>query len=222
MAKLNFGILGPAIGTLSNLVTYLRLGQPLVRTKPKKRAKKAKRSDSQKAVNLKFQIVKKFLSVTGEFINVGYRNDVAGTSRIPENGASSYLLSEAFTGEYPNLSIDYAKVLVSRGKLSKPLNAEVKLEGNLLKFTWDADAVTSYPRIRDQVMLLAYLPANETTNYLLSGARRKDGFEELEVAICRQNLSDMKKDEVIETYMAFISDDRKSISDSVYVGSVVI
>lgn len=222
MARLKFGILGPLIGKIADLVGYVRLGMPLLRTKPKKTKKKKTRSDGQKAVNARFKLVKSFVSLIGEFIHVGYANDVAKTQRIPENGAVSYILREAVTGEYPNLQIDYSKVLVSRGRLPKPRNPNVELEGNILRFTWEVDPKWGYPLNRDQVMLLAYLPANHSTDYVLSGARRKDGADELEVSIRRQGQPGFKKDDFIETYIAFISDDRKRISDSVYVGRVTI
>jgi hypothetical protein len=34
MASMKYGILGPIIGKISNLVTYIRRGVPVVRTKP--------------------------------------------------------------------------------------------------------------------------------------------------------------------------------------------
>ncbi|WP_316818576.1 DUF6266 family protein [Pedobacter nyackensis] len=222
MARLKYGILGPVLGKIANLVGYLRLGQPILRSKPKKPKKKKVRSDAQKAVNLRFKLVKSFISVIGEFIHEGYRLDVAKSDRIPENGASSYLLNEAVTGDYPNYEIDYSKVLVSRGRLQKPSNPTVKLEGNTLKFYWDVDPNWGYELNRDQVMVLAYLPTNGTADYSLSGARRKEGYEELKVGIVRQDQYDLKKDDFIEVYIAFVSDNRKRISDSVYLGSVAV
>lgn len=222
MARMKFGILGPIIGKLANLVAYLRFGQPIIRSKPKKPTKKKPRSDAQKAVNLKFLMVKRFIASINEFINVGYKFDVDGTTRIPENGATSYLLKEAVIGVYPDLKLDFSKVMVSRGKLPAPTNVVVKLEGNILKFTWDVDSNCSYPLNRDQVMLLAYKPANQAADYLLSGARRIDGAEELEVNLQPTTDINFVKDEYIETYIAFISDDRKRISDSVYVGQVSV
>lgn len=222
MASIKYGILGPIIGKISNLVTYIRYGVPVVRTKPKKKSKKAKRSIAQQAVNLRFLMVKKFVAVIREFINVGYQFDVADTPRIPENGAVSYLLKEAVTGVYPDYEMDFSKVLVSKGKLPVPLNPTVKLDGDTLKFRWTVDPKWSYKLNRDQVMLLAYLPANNTAEYLLSGARRNEGSEELKVSLVPKTNSNANKDEYIETYIAFISDDRKRISDSVYVGRVSV
>jgi len=222
MAKLNYGIFGPVIGALSNIVGYIRKGQPLIRIKKNKTKKKKGRSDAQKAVNLRFKMAKTFISEVEEFINVGFQHEVADTQRIPENAATSHLIREAIIGKYPNLEIDYSAVLVSKGKLLPPVNPTVKLEGDRLKFTWDVDPGLGYRLNRDQVMLLAYKPASKNADYLLSGARRNEGAEELEVMIRRKDHGPLLKDEFIETYIAFISDDRKRISDSVYVGRVTI
>lgn len=220
MARLKSGILGPVSGKISNIVGYERKGVAVIRTKKKKTRKKAVRSNAQKAVNLRFKMVKYFVSDVNEFINVGYAPDVSGTTRIPENGATSYLLQEAIIGQYPDQKLDYSRVLVSRGKLSAPVNPTVKLEGDTLKFTWEVDPNCDYQLKRDQVMLLAYMPENRNADYLLSGARRNEGTEELKVKIRRKRHGDLPKDKYIETYIAFISDDRKQISDSVYVGRI--
>lgn len=223
MAKLKHGILGPLIGKIANMVGYERMGVPSIKIKTKKKTKKkAVRSDAQKAVNLRFIIAKSFASDVDEFISVGYRLDVAGTTRIPENGATSQLLNEAMIGVYPDIKLDYSKVKVSKGKLPAPVNPTVKLENGILKFTWEVDPAWDYKLKRDQVMLLAYKPANRNSNFLLSGARRSEGTEELKVSIRPTNQGSALKDEFIETYMAFLSDDRKRISDSVYVGRVTV
>lgn len=66
MASMKYGILGPIIGKISNLVTYIRRGVPVVRTKPKKKKKKAERSIAQQAVNLRFLMVKRFVAVISD------------------------------------------------------------------------------------------------------------------------------------------------------------
>jgi len=219
MARLKSGILGPIIGKIANLVGYIRLGQPVIRTEARKPKKKRARSDAQKAVNLKFKIVKSFIADISDFINVGYKLDVAGTTKIPENNAVSYHINEAVTGTYPDLVLDYSKVLVSRGKLPVPLNPTVELVGDVLKFKWDIDPKSDWKRKRDQVMLLAYKTATQEPDYVLSGARRFEGTDELPVRIARNK---NRKDDFLETYIAFIADDRQSISNSVYVGRVTV
>jgi len=69
-------------------------------------------------------------------------------------------------------------------------------------------------------MMLAYLPANKRTYLSLSGARRSEGEDMLEIRTVAADRGATKRDDVIETYIAFISDDRQSISDSIYAGRI--
>ncbi|WP_448103900.1 DUF6266 family protein [Pedobacter panaciterrae] len=222
MARLKSGILGPMTGKLAYLVGYERLGQPVLRMKPKKRKKKKPRTDAQKAVNLRFKIVNLFISAINDFTNVGFKLDVAGTTKTAQNGASSYNIREAVIGEYPHLELDYTKVMISKGELPCPINPKVELENNVLTFKWHVDPLCGYPLNRDQVMMLAYLPANNTVRFVLSGARRNAGTDTLLVHLEKGDSEQSKKDDVIETYIAFISDDRLSISNSVYVGRIEV
>jgi len=128
MAKLNNGILGPLIGKLANVVGYIRLGQPVVRMVPKKLKKKKIRTEAQQAVNLRFKIVKSFISKVKTFVAVGFKLEVAGTTKIAENGAVSYNIKNAVIGEYPDLTLDFAKVMISKGHLPAPLNPIVEMQ----------------------------------------------------------------------------------------------
>lgn len=222
MAKLNKGILGPIIGKLANVVGYIRLGAPVLRMAPVTRKKKKTRTEAQQAVNLRFKIVKSFIAKVNTFISVGFKLEVAGTTKIAENAAVSYNIKNAVVGEYPDLALDYAKVMISKGRLPAPSNPRVELQGNFIKFKWDVDADWAYKLKRDQVMMLAYLPANERTYYSLSSARRSVGEDLLEIRTMAVARGSAKRDDVIETYMAFISDDRQSISDSVYAGKITL
>lgn len=221
MAKLKNGIFGPLIGKLANTVGYVRRGQSLIRMAPIPKKKKKPRSDAQNAVNMRFKIVKSFIAKIHEFVNVGFRLDVAGSTKIPENGAVSYNLKNAVTGEYPKLSLDYSKVLVSKGKLPGPVNALVEIDGYNLKFKWDLNPDWGFDLKRDQVMMLAYCPAAKKASYCLSGARRSAGLDELIAPAERNVQGQLVKEQSIETYIAFISDDRQNISDSVYLGKVI-
>jgi hypothetical protein len=71
-------------------------------------------------------------------------------------------------------------------------------------------------------MMLAHFPANHNVVSCLSGTRRSAGEDDLQIWLQKQNKGILKKDGVIETYIAFISDDRQSISDSAYVRQVIV
>ncbi|MNY19316.1 hypothetical protein D3C86_1527420 [compost metagenome] len=85
---------------------------------------------------------------------------------------------------------------------------------NGLLFTWGFALNEGFYYQRQQVMLLVYAPAISKAFYTLSGARRMTGAEAME-------LPDDFKGQLLECYMSFVADDRKAISNSVYVGQVV-
>ena len=220
MARLLEGIFGPIVGKLANTVGYVRKGQAVIRINARKPKRKKARTPAQQAVNLKFKLVKAFISVINGFTNVGFKLDVEGTTKIAQNNAVSYNIKDAIKGEFPDFELDYSKIIVSKGTLMPPLNPTVELEDNQLRIKWEVNPGLSRERRRDQVMMLAYLPVSKETSYVLSGARRTAGEDVLEIDYRKTDHYSQKKDTSIEVYVAFIADDRQSISDSVYAGRI--
>ncbi len=229
MARLKNGIFGPLVGRLGNIVGYVRLGKALARMRPvKKKKRDQKRSPAQKAASNAFAVVSSFVTPINEFINVGFKLDIIGTGRIPRNAAMSYN-SVAVTGEYPDQKFDYTKGVVSAGKLLVPTNPRAELhEYNpvtrcaSLKFSWDVNPNWESVRKRDQVMLLVYFPESRDISYTLSGARRVEGSDILPLSVEFRTGRSTVRETYAETYMAFISDNRESISNSVYTGRIIL
>jgi hypothetical protein len=227
MARLKNGPFGALIGKLGNLVGYVRLGQSLIRMKPHtKRKRSKKRTPAQKASSEAFTIVSKFVTPINSFVNIGFKLDIKGTAMVARNAAMSYN-SAAVNGEYPNQQFDYTKAVVTAGKLLGPENPQVVLnEYNpvavkcSLKFSWAVNPDWNYIRQRDQVMMLAFFPETGTANWCLSGARRSEGSDVLAIFPDFIDRVNTIKQTYVETYMAFIADDRESISGSIYTGRV--
>ncbi|TKC09161.1 DUF6266 family protein [Pedobacter frigoris] len=223
MARLKDGIFGMIVGKLGNLISYDRLGENVVRMKTRKPKRKKPRTPAQQAVNIRFSLVKSFVSAGKDFISVGFAADVKGTTRIPENGAVSYNLKHAVIGEFPDFQLDFENVLVSKGKLPTPEYAAVTREGNLLKFTWSTTDHDSYPRNRDQAMMFAYFPGTNdsvNTEFITNGALRSKGQDELDIGYHLEGATYKTKKTSVEVYLAFISDDRKDVSNSLYLGNI--
>lgn len=229
MARLKNGPFDAIIGKLGNLVGYVRLGQSLIRMKPHPKPKRnKKRTPAQKAASEAFAVVSRFVTPINRFINIGFKLDIVGTARVARNAAMSYN-APAVTGEYPDQVFDYTKGIVSAGKLMGPENPAAVLneydpatQTCSLKFSWEVDRDWSYTRGRDQVMMLAFFPETGKATWCLSGARRFEGSDVLPVGISFDNNFGRKKHNYIETYMAFIADDRESISNSVYTGKIIL
>src|SRR5688572_11454417 len=115
MGKLDNGAYGHVSGKIGNLVSYTLNGTNVIRkigrsTKPP--------TNAQRAVQQKLKTVHKFQKPIFEFNKEGLSLAAKDTKKYPHNMALSYNIQNAMTGEYPNLSGDYSKAIVSMGTLS--------------------------------------------------------------------------------------------------------
>ncbi len=207
MGSLNDGPYGGLSGKVGNLVYYNLKGKNVVRkvgysSKPPTPAKLANYQ--------KMKVVNEFLRPILGFINVGFELAVAGTLKNPHNEALSYNKKFAMQGEYPNISMDYPKALVSMGDLEPAENAAVALHPDGIEFTWYMPADIEWNRKNDRAMLLLYFPDDNSCISVLIGATR---------AACRDfiSLAPAYLTKPVQAYMAFASADRKSMSNSVWV-----
>jgi hypothetical protein len=214
MARGDDGSFGNFKGKLGNLVRYQLKGKTVVR--------KIGVSDKpptlpQLRVRQKMKVVTRFLSPVLEFINLGFEFVVAGTDQHPHNAATSYNTKNAVMGEYPDIVMDYSKALVSMGPLEPAIGAAVSLVnggGSVLsgaEFTWQVAEDMDLGIRNDRAMLLVYFPDEGGAEFVLSAAQRREGrgFVELGADQLTKRL---------ECYIAFAADDRKSVSNSVWVG----
>ncbi|WP_316822825.1 DUF6266 family protein [Pedobacter gandavensis] len=220
MGSVTGGPFGTFVGKVGDVVGYVRLGKAFVRNAPEK--SKKPRTQGQREVNQKFQVGRKLISDLQEFINVGFRLAAEGTGKTAQNVASSWNIRHAIKGVHPDFIVDYSQVLLSQGDLPVPDQPEVEYVYPGLKFKWRVSEELESAFERDQVMLLAYHPHRKAVTHILSGNRRKVGADEL---MLRPELfyPDVHpENDFVETYMAFISDDRRRISDSIYTGRVYL
>lgn len=155
-----------------------------------------------------------FLKPIKEFIDVGYELQSRLGKQNQNNTIVSHIRHQALTGVYPNRRIDFSKVFVTKGQMQPPQNAEVTLTEFGLSFTWNPEARIKGIHYSDQVMMLAYFPELEKANYMTAGAQRHQGKDLLV-------LNGIPHGNIAEIYISFISNNRKSISDSVYLGQLI-
>jgi hypothetical protein len=193
-------------GKLGHLVSYKLKGQQV--TRHIGRITKAP-SLAQLAIRQKVAIVNNFLGPIVPLINVGYQFEVAGTTKNQYNAAVSYHTKHATAGVYPNIIMDYSKAMISQGALEPVMAPTVTLNGTVMEFTWQVPAVMDGIR-NDRTLLLVYCPELGRGNYVLSGARRSAGRDEIE-------LSARYIGKELHCYIAFRASNGNSISDSVWV-----
>ncbi len=129
------------------------------------------------------------------------------------NRCSSCLLNQAVEGSYPNIRLNYAQVLISRGMLPPAMDAVLELlpNGQLqVQFANNSQTGTASPL--DKVILVAYAEACNAAVFSLDAGQRGEGQAMLDVSVL--------KGYAVETWIGFINADESHVSDSVYLGRV--
>jgi hypothetical protein len=202
MARLNNGNLQGIAGPLE---FYLLKGKPVVRSK----RIKSNKPPTPKQLNCrgKMKFVVNFLKDMVPFVNEGYANP---ESDYPYSDATSYLLLNAVTGNYPDYSMNYSKVKLTTGTLSNTgLNPQAKREDNKVIISWTSD--TSPLHFNDRLMALVYAPALNQVTYIIAGAMKHLGTDTL--TLPNENWKSIE----LYAYVSFMSAKTKECSDSIFL-----
>lgn len=210
MATSNEGIFGNYRGRVGKLVYYQYRGKTVTRTIGERLAPASPAQlASQQAMALTMALLKPTLA----FINVGFGELALETNKSQHNCAVQYNRKNAMISQLPHPAIDFSKAMFAKGSLLGALDVAVEQLSDGLQFSWATDSQMLYPRVADQVMLMAYLPDTMETIFKLYGAKRNIGFEFLPIPLPKQK-------QRMELYLAFVSEDRKLQSDSQYLGQI--
>jgi hypothetical protein len=205
MAKYLNGITGVFIGKVGPVVGCVLNGNPYMRSKAKPRTGKI--GPVEQGNRNKFSTVHIWLQPLLPLLRTGFSN--SPTKPAAYNAAKSYNLRHAMEGA----SVLPALVKISIGDL--PASDELSvtyIDKEKLVLQWNPASLEGTNR-KDQIMVLAYHPESRTVVQEHYGSFRESGVQELK----------MIKDfygKTIHVYAAFVSVDRKSQSDSVYLGAV--
>lgn len=206
MAKWIRGINSPIVGKLGDVVGSTWRGQPYAKT-PSVR-KKTGSTPAQEAQRTKFKLIIELLKPLKKVVNVTFLT--SDPLKTGMNNATAYNLANAIAGEYPELSVDYTKLAVARGNLPFAEQSTVAANGSMLTFTWQPNLATGSAQANDQVVLVAYCPMLKQCRESFGPATRDAGTATFNVAAFNG--------QEVHTYIAFISEDKKLSSDSVYTG----
>lgn len=210
MATFKNGINGSFKGRVGNVVGYEWRGKWVMRSMPKVN-KNRKPTEKQEANRARFRLMHKYLSPRVDFFRKGFSLTPEVSRMSPYNAGMSYNLSNAITGEYPDFGIDYSKIVFARGDLALPRDISVRQEGEELRIFWSTEEGDA--SLDDQAMIM--ISGVEDLFGKHSGNLRSEGTESI-------SLEDVPKATEIFVHIAFISDDRQRVSDSLYLGSVVV
>lgn len=212
MAKVPYGINGPFIGRVGNTIGYILNGINVIRSIG---AFHGEYTPKQLANYQRMGLISSLSTVIQEFLKFGFSSVAVPTKQGHTNHSISINKEKAVKGVYPNQETDFSKLIVAQGTVPVPKKPMVNVVNNNLEYHWEADLQTEGAENSDQVMLLAYFPESQKAIVMASGSRRTVEKETLEIPV-----SD--KDRKVETYIAFVSDDRKNASNSVYLGQLII
>jgi hypothetical protein len=210
MGTLKNGLFGGFHGRVGNLVGYTLKGKHVIRMigKSSKPLTPARKANCEK-----MKVVNEILKPSIHAIRIGFRLAVAGTDRNEYNEAVSYNKKNAVQGVYPNIGLDYTKVLMSMGTLPVAVNPTIsQLEENIT-FNWEKSDIPVSQYDTDRAMLVIYFPDLKETCCRLIGAKRVEGKDVL--AISPEHIN-----ERMEAYISFAKEDGREISNSVHVGSL--
>lgn len=208
MGKAKNGILGAVSGKVGNLIFYIAHGEPRVRTRGKR---DAALTPAERINTGKMTVLMNFFKGINPFLKLGFGTGLEHSNLNYHNAATSYNKKNAVRWLNGKAEIEFSHIRVSSGTGLEPENAIAQSIDGRLHFDWTWSENISYEAGKDQVMMLAYFPTENFSVYELAGAKRKTGQDFL---VIPESFSTKR----MEVYISFISQDRKTVSNSIYLG----
>ena len=209
MAILSNSAFGHPNGKIGGMVYYMLKGQAVCRMI----GKQGKPSIKQKANYQAMEVTMRLVKPMKEFIRNSFELEARGTVKNPHNLAVSYNKKQALKGEYPNISVDYSKVVLSYGELPGARDFSISKTETGLIVNWNPESYTGGYDGDDILMIQLCFPLMKMGQSLLNASRRDSGQVFIPV-------SETCIHEPIEAYACFKSADGKQISNSIYLGNV--
>ncbi len=214
MGKMFSGILGGFTGTVGTVIgSGNRKGDDLIRVK----TKKPRNSNSEAQVNqrTKFGLVTAFMQVVNFILKFSFKQ-MAGDTMSSYNYACHYALKNAIVGVAPDFELDYSKVLISQGLLSRESSAGAELVDGIVNFHWDDNSGTGNCTGTDKAVLLVYNVDQNEVSYSMGAVSR--GMKAGSLPLPYNETGD-----TLLFYLFFQSaSDDTLVSSSHFLGSVVI
>ena len=210
MAILEGGPNGGFRGKVGSVVGYSRYGTWIIRSLPKKKKRKRKPTSKELVCRTGFSAVQNFLKPLLPFIRVGFNLEAKSRNMSAHNAAKSSIMLSALDA---NGQIDFSKVNLSNGNLTGVKAPRLAVDDAGLHVSWENNESDPGVGYNDQVMLAVYSEEVHRASFILSGSRRSEGYELLE-------LTELETGHLYHVWIAFISDDRMRISTSNYLGTV--
>jgi hypothetical protein len=213
MAKIPDGILGPIIGKIGPVTGYRRNGVNIIRSSAGRKDKVVTplRSSQRQKIKVCNEFTRAF-SRSGFFAKTfpGYGDTGTGYNR-----ATSAIMNLAITGFYPDIALDYPKVLISKGPLPGAEDPAAFLaQTDTIHFTWTNNSWKGTAKPNDKVIVAAYFLTRKQAVFSIGDAVRSKG----EVSLFVGN----RPGEICETWIGFLSHNEKDAANSSYCGRIIL
>lgn len=211
MGTFKKGILGGFSGKVGTVVGASWRGLDVMRSLPKRTRIGA--SQQQVSQRQKFAAVMEFLSPLTSILASYFGSPSGTSSRL--NSAASYHLKMAVIGNSPNFSIDYTKVMVSKGELVGIRAAVVtaSVVGSI-EATWDDNSDAVLAQATDQLLLVLYNVTKSQFVVVHGPATRADATATVTIP------SEFAGDS-LHAWASFVNPNQSKAATSVYLGTVV-
>ena len=212
MGKLSRGFLGGFQGQLGTAYGCFWRLMDLIKAMPRK-VKRAP-TEAQVPARLKMKLMTSFLARIKTFINVGFKHATA-PGQAAMNVAVAYNLNNAITGTAPDYTIDFPKLLLSKGNLPLPgvITATAEAAAKV-KFVWaESYAGIAEGSADDKASFIVY---NETRSQfiLITDAATRSALQ------YSLQLPPPFVGDTVHCYISFVGADGKEVSNSKYVSEL--
>jgi hypothetical protein len=215
LGKLNLGILSGISGTVGTVNgSSNKKGDDIIRA----RSKRSRPANTAGQVNqqTRFGLVTGFMQGLNPFIRTGLKLVAAAEHMSPYNYACQYALNNAIVGTATQPEIDYSKIFISQGELSRISGATAVKNADMIDFTWSDVVDNCIGFATDTVTLVAYNVSNGERSYSMGEVARSEKTASLPIPYCEAG-------DTLLFYLFFQSaTDPLLVSKSQHLGSVVV
>ena len=210
MGRIKKGLMGGFSGKVGNIIGSKWKGIDYIRSLSDRRNKKS--SEKQIIQRAKFAYAMGFIQPLFPVINIGYRN--RDEKQVPQNAAMAQVMKQVVEGEYPAFQINYANFTIAKGSLPVAEREAVAIVADEIEFTWN-DSDYKINNFGDNYALMLAIGEGLYPSYSFTEFTRRNKGGVLPLPYGPTGT-------VVHCYLAFYHETTSGVSNSKYIGSVVI
>lgn len=210
MATYSNGILGSFSGTVGSIVGSSWRGIPVIKSRPVR--KKTELTSLQEQQRARFLLMTRFLRPLTDLLNQTFQKSAVGMTCFNKAFSEN---KGAIIGDYPGITIDYPKIVLSKGRLplGEPPTLSSPEPGKLL-LTWKTGDGINRQLTKGRAFIAAY--NEELSRWIFNQYTLGDGSTS-----CMLDAAPFRSKRV-QAYIGFMSAGNHKMSESRYMGPIDI